>query len=266
MGVLTLSTGELRFVNAGHTFPILRHGNIVEFLKSKPDLMLAGMEGMSYHEHFITLGKGDRLFVYTDGVTEATDANEQLYGEERLISFLRKAEIKDVRQLLADVRSDIDAFVGGVPQFDDITMLELSLKDSGKNMSTKTFYATDENMQSVFDFVHEQISKDCSEDTLNKIDLAVEEIFVNIAHYAYEPDKGPVNISCGFENETLKIVFSDSGRKFDPLAHIDPDTSLSLEDREIGGLGIFLTKKFMDSVEYDYIGDRNILTIQKKLS
>ncbi|MDD6485747.1 MAG: SpoIIE family protein phosphatase [Spirochaetales bacterium] len=128
MGILTLSTGELRFVNAGHTYPILRHENIVEFLKSKPDLMLAGMEGMRYTEHFITLGKGDRLFVYTDGVTEATDANEQLYGEERLINFMRGTQIVDVRQSLADIRSDIDAFVAGAPQFDDITMLELLLK------------------------------------------------------------------------------------------------------------------------------------------
>ena len=267
MGVLTLSTGELRFVNAGHTFPILRHENIVEFLKSKPDLMLAGMEGMSYHEHFIMLGRGDRLFIYTDGVTEATDADNQLYGEERLISFLRKSEIKDVRQSLADVRSDIDAFVGGVPQFDDITMLELVLKDKvGGFMIEKSFKAKDENMQAVFDFVHEQIQKDCPVDILNKIDLAVEEIFVNIAHYAYEPDEGPVNISCGFENETLTVVFSDHGKKFDPLAHADPDTSLALEEREIGGLGIYLTKQFMDSVEYEYVGDKNILTIRKKLN
>jgi len=128
MGILTLSTGELRFVNAGHTYPILRHENIIEFLKTKPDLMLAGMEGMSYHEHFITLGKNDRLFVYTDGVTEATDRNNQLYGEERLITFMRSTEIKDVRKTLEEVRSDIDAFVDGAPQFDDITMLDLLLK------------------------------------------------------------------------------------------------------------------------------------------
>lgn len=129
MGILTISTGELKFVNAGHTFPILHHANSVEFLKSKPDLMLAGMEGMRYNEHSVTLEKGDRLFVYTDGVTEATNAHEELYGEERLISFLRKTETADIHKLLAEVRGDIDAFVDGVPQFDDITMLELLLKD-----------------------------------------------------------------------------------------------------------------------------------------
>ncbi len=129
MGILTISTGELKFVNAGHTFPIFHHANSVEFLKSKPDLMLAGMEGMRYNEHSVTLEKGDRLFVYTDGVTEATNAHEELYGEERLIRFLRKIETADIHKLLAEVRGDIDAFVDGVPQFDDITMLELLLKD-----------------------------------------------------------------------------------------------------------------------------------------
>ena len=129
MGILTISTGELKFVNAGHTFPILHNANSVEFLKSKPDLMLAGMEGMRYNEHSVKLVKGDRLFVYTDGVTEATNAREELYGEERLISFLRKTETADIHKLLAEVRGDIDSFVDGVPQFDDITMLELMLKD-----------------------------------------------------------------------------------------------------------------------------------------
>lgn len=128
MGILTISTGELKFVNAGHTFPILHHENSVEFLKSKPDLMLAGMEGMRYNEHSVMLTSGDRLFVYTDGVTEATNVREELYGEERLICFLRKTETTDIHKLLAEVRSDIDAFVDGVPQFDDITMLELLLK------------------------------------------------------------------------------------------------------------------------------------------
>ncbi|MBO4732030.1 MAG: SpoIIE family protein phosphatase [Spirochaetaceae bacterium] len=129
MGILTLSTGELKFVNAGHTFPVLCHDNKAEFLESKPNLMLAGMEGMSYTEHSATLTKGDRLFVYTDGVTEATDAKNELYGEERLINFIRGMSCSDIHERLTKIRADIDTFVDGAPQFDDITMLELSLKN-----------------------------------------------------------------------------------------------------------------------------------------
>ncbi len=132
-------------------------------------------------------------------------------------------------------------------------------------MSIKCFQATDENMQSVSDFIHGHIPQCCSVELLNKIDLAVEEIFVNIAHYAYKSETGLAEIDCKFENGTLTVVFSDSGKKFDPLARQDPDTSLSLEERKIGGLGIFLTKQFMDSVLYEYADGKNILTIEKKI-
>ncbi|MBR3812722.1 MAG: ATP-binding protein [Spirochaetaceae bacterium] len=132
-------------------------------------------------------------------------------------------------------------------------------------MSIKCFQATDGNMQAVSDFIHGHIPQCCSVELLNKIDLAVEEIFVNIAHYAYKPETGQAEIDCKFENGTLTVVFSDSGKKFDPLARQDPDTSLALEERKIGGLGIFLTKQFMDSVLYEYADGKNILTIEKKI-
>ncbi len=128
MGVLTLSTGELRFANAGHTSPVWYHNGEAEYLQVKPNLMLAGMENMKYQEHSITINHGDRLFVYTDGVTEATNANNELYGEERLLSSIKQLKSKSSKEFLAGVRRDIDAFVGDAPQFDDITMLELVLQ------------------------------------------------------------------------------------------------------------------------------------------
>ena len=130
-------------------------------------------------------------------------------------------------------------------------------------MITKIVPAIDESMQTVFDFIHEQIPENCPEDMLNKIDLAVEEIFINIAHYAYAPDKGNATISCGFEDETLTVVFSDSGKQFNPLLRDDPDISLSLDEREIGGLGIFMTKKLTDKIEYEYKDGKNILITEK---
>ena len=129
MGILSLSTGKLVFVNAGHTFPILCHADKADFLESKPNLMLAGMVGTAYTEHSVSLTKGDRLFVYTDGVTEATNAKNELYGEERLINYIRGMSASDIQERLTKIRTDIDTFVDGVPQFDDITMLELSLKN-----------------------------------------------------------------------------------------------------------------------------------------
>ena len=136
-------------------------------------------------------------------------------------------------------------------------------------MPVKIFEATDENLEAVNDFIHEQIKPfSCQSQTLFQIDLAVEEIYVNIAHYAYSPDKGTVQIACSVEKTAdapakVTVSFTDSGKAFNPLEKPDPDITLSVEEREIGGLGIFLTKKYMDSVLYERKDNQNILTLTK---
>ena len=122
--------------------------------------------------------------------------------------------------------------------------------------------ANDESMQTVNDFIHSILPSACDEMILNQIDLAVEEIFVNIAHYS-GADEAIIN--CSFENDKLEITFSDSGVPFNPLAKPDPDLTLNAEEREIGGLGIFLTKKFMDTVSYEYKDGINCLRIIKTI-
>lgn len=128
-GVLDLVTGEFVFVNAGHETPyICRNGQMFELFKLRPGFVLAGMEGMCYKTVNITFEPGDKLFQYTDGVTEATDAENKLYGQDRLTAVLQKNSQKSPAELLPVVRADIDAFVGEAPQFDDITMLCLEYK------------------------------------------------------------------------------------------------------------------------------------------
>ena len=123
-GVLDLVTGEFVFVNAGHEVPyICRNGKVFEMYKIRPGLALAGMENMKYQTVSVTFEPGDKLFQYTDGVTEATNAENELYGQNRLTAVLEKYSSKPLTELLALVREDIDAFVGEAPQFDDITML-----------------------------------------------------------------------------------------------------------------------------------------------
>lgn len=127
--------------------------------------------------------------------------------------------------------------------------------------------ASDESMQAVNDFIHSMLPSGCDDMLVNQIDLAVEEIFVNIAHYSGSVEAvicADYHVS-GEGNGTLTVVFKDNGKKFNPLEKPDPDLTLSAEERSIGGLGIFLTKKFMDSVEYEFAGGMNCLTIKKTL-
>lgn len=131
----------------------------------------------------------------------------------------------------------------------------------------KTFDADDKNLPDVIEYIKSPLKEELSLALQNKIELAVEEIFVNIAHYAYEGKNGQVTVTTKIQEnpKRLCIEFIDGGIQFNPLEKPDPDISLKAEDREIGGLGIFLTKKFMDKIEYRYENGNNILTIEKNL-
>lgn len=133
-------------------------------------------------------------------------------------------------------------------------------------MSKLVIDARPQNLEQVNDFIADNLMG-CSMKLLLQIDLVVEEIFVNIANYAYGDAEGKVTIECEVDSEKkmLKLVFEDEGEPFDPLAKDDPDISASAEDREIGGLGIYLSKKLMDDARYENKDGKNILTLLKKL-
>lgn len=134
MGILDVKSGEFTYVNAGHNPPLLKRADgAFEYLRARPGFVLAGMEGIRYRQASLTLQPGDMLYLYTDGVTEATDANNELYGEERLLQCVNRCSSDDPQQLLPAVKADIDRFVGDAPQFDDITMLSLKIKSLKPN-------------------------------------------------------------------------------------------------------------------------------------
>ena len=181
------------------------------------------------------------IFQYTDGVTEATDAQEELFRDERLLNVMNDA-----------------------PQFDDITMLCLSYL--GDTMKKITVDAKIENLQQVQSFIDTELeAAGCSMKAQMQIDIAVEELFVNIANYAYAPGSGSAVIGVDVKDGVAEITFADSGIPYDPLKREDPDVLLSAEDREIGGLGIFMVKKTMDDMFYEYRDGQNLLTIRKKI-
>ncbi len=124
--------------------------------------------------------------------------------------------------------------------------------------------AATENLDEVMSFITEQLEAvDCPMKTQMQIEVAVEELFVNIAHYAYAPDTGTAKIRTEITADTAEITFIDSGVQYDPLAKPDPDVTLSAAERQIGGLGIYMVKKSMDDVRYEYKDGQNILTITK---
>ena len=271
MGILDLTTGNLQFANAGHNPPVLkRRDGSFEYLKTRAGFVLAGMEGVRYRVGELTLYPGDRLFLYTDGVPEATNADNKLYGEDRLLSFMNQNATIEATAFLPALKANIDEFVGEAPQFDDITMLmfDYKPKQGGVQMINKTFPAKVEALSDVLGFVDETLeSYECPMKTQTAVCVAIEEVFVNVAHYAYGEGEGDMTLGIGFDAESREITFrmTDKGTPFDPLKKPDPDITLPAEDREIGGLGIFITKKTMDTVTYAYENGENILTMTKKI-
>lgn len=128
MGLLTISTGALEFVNAGHNPQLVMYEDRYEWIQSQSGFVLAGLEGIPYTSEYLQLKHGSRIFLYTDGVTEAQNEKNELFGEERLLESLAKNGKLPLPQMLSDVRADIDVFVGAAEQFDDITMLGLIYK------------------------------------------------------------------------------------------------------------------------------------------
>lgn len=263
LGILEISSGKMRCANAGHEYPaILRRGGEFELFKDKHGFVLAGMEGMRYREYELELKAGDRLFVYTDGVPEATAASGELFGTERMVASLNRAKDEPCRALLERVHRDVDAFTGEAEQFDDITMLCLERKAAEPEMKKVSMTPSLECIGEATAFFEGILSTaGVEEKTLMQADVAVDEIFSNIARYS---GATTVTLGCAVTDGEVVLRFSDNGRPYDPTGRPDPDITLGIDEREAGGLGILMVKKLMDEVRYEYADALNILTLVKK--
>lgn len=244
-GILNLKNGSMEYLNDGHNAPLIysKEKNSFEYIKEKSNFVLAGIENTKYTSHKIQLKAGDKLFLYTNGVVEATNENNELYSEARLQSYLNHHITDDLITTIKGVKEDIDKFVGNRKQFDDITMLELLFR--GKNdISEREFQAKTKELNNIISYVDSYLEdKKVSKKKISEIELVIEELFVNVCNYGYEDQNGYFKISLSIDSNIIKIILEDEGIEFNPLERKAPNITLSLEERKIGGLGIMLAKK-----------------------
>ncbi len=266
-GAVDLTTGSVRYVNAGHNPPLVRHANgTFEYLRCRAGFVLAGMEDVRYGVQELSLEPGDVLFLYTDSVTEAMNERSELYGEERLRTALNSHPFDSMEALCRFVTKDVAQFVGEAPQFDDITMVAFCYRGS---TGIRVENASIGDIERVTAFVEEKLEKaDCPMKAVTQISVAIDEIFSNIVQYGYGGKSGPITVSVASEADpkAVSVTFEDEGIPYNPLLREDPDVTLSAEDRSIGGLGVYVVKKAMDDVEYRYENGKNILTIRKNIA
>jgi len=274
MGIMDIFTGHMDYVNAGHNYPlIIRKNGSVEWIKSRPGFVLAGMEGVRYRQNELQLEEGDLIYLYTDGVTEALNVSQELFGDERLERVLSMEDVKEMKpeMLLHKVAEELNLFAGEAEQADDITMLALYRNVKEKYIETMKkslkIQAKKEEWDNVSDFLEMQLEKaGCPLGVQTQILIAAEEIFVNIASYAYEDEECEAEIKTEIGSDRcFKIEFLDSGIPYNPLERENPDITLSAEERNIGGLGIFMVKKIMDDVQYEYREGKNRLILFKNI-
>ncbi len=269
VGILEISTGKLTAANAGHEYPMLKppDGGFQVF-RDKHGFVIGGLAGMTYKEYELILQPGSKLFIYTDGLPEATDTDNRMFGMDRMTDALNEAADEAPEEVLKTVSETVKRFVGGAEQFDDLTMLCMQYNGPPADRPVKelTLEATTENIAAVTEFVDSLLEEiGCPLRSQTQIDVAIDEIVSNIAFYAYAPGTGEMTVRF----ETLKdprraiLTFIDNGMPFDPLEQKDPDVTLALEERTVGGLGIFLVKKTMDHVSYRREDGKNILRIEK---
>ena len=256
MGKLDLETGELEYVNAGHNPPLLRHGDgEFEYLRVRPNFILAGMDQTRYKKHTLTLEPGDTLFLYTDGVTEAANRENTLYGEERLRSCLTEEEPE---ALCRGVHADIEAFVNGAEQSDDITMLCVRWK--GQQQAERFSASPDEaSIPQASAFLEAALEQwEVPMKLANQAQIAMDEIYSNIVYYSGAQN---ASVTVTREGNGLTLTFEDDGAPYDPTTAKEPDVTLSGEEREAGGLGIFMVKKMAADMRYQRARDKNKLTV-----
>lgn len=267
MGALDLTTGELVFCNAGHNPPVLLSENN-EYIDVIPNLPIGLIEGFEFREQTMMLPINSTLLLYTDGLTEAENEEKELYGEEHLIEFINDLEYQNTEQLIKKIRENLAEHVQNAEQSDDLTFL--AIQYNGPMNYEKSLVMTNEISQiSLLNEFIEQIGSDLNLDgsLVMSLNLALEEAASNVIMYAY-PEGEPQSITLEVKKRGHDLIFTltDSGREFDPTEKENPDLDLSVEDRPIGGLGIFLIKQVMNEVTYSRMEDNNVFVMKKRLT
>ena len=272
LGVLDLPTGRLRYCNAGHDCPLIYNEGLKE-LECLPNLPVGVLADMKYKTQECTLKAGTTLFLYTDGLTEAMNINQEQFGMERVKTLYTSCGEKAMRprEILNAFWDGVHDFVQDAEQSDDLTMLAISYTPNpfATVLSEKITLNCDlsrvPELNSFIFSIGEKLKMDPA--LTGQVQLAVEEAVVNVINYAYPEQKKRafVTVKAMSDGHELRLVVIDSGIPFDPTAKEKADTSLSVEDRPIGGLGIFLVRELMDSINYERVDNRNILMMIKNI-
>ena len=271
IAILDTNTGELVYSNAGHNPSFLLSRTESSFLKLTElhGPVVGALPGITYKEARIKLSRNDCIFAYTDGVTEAMNLKNELFSDERLEELLNTRIAKAPVDMVAEIMEEVKRFEENKEQTDDITVLAISYNEDPQDISMKQTYIEISNKLEEIAKVQEAFGAFAGKhnvaiENIRKFNIVFDEVLSNIINYAYTDNKEHViGVRIELRNSQLVIQVTDEGIPFNPFAEQEPDTSQSIEDRQIGGLGIHLVKKLVDDYTYKRDVNNNILTLVK---
>ena len=269
IGVLDLPTGHLRYCNAGHDAPFIIVNCQLSIINCNPNLPVGVFDDVKYDMQDIHLQPESTIFLYTDGLTEAMNSQHKQFGLKRVETALGSCTDLQPKDILGKVTEAVHGFVKDAEQSDDLTMLAIRYtpKQFESTLTETLLIKNDVKEVSKLSTFMKSITEklNIEKSLARQLRLAVEEAVVNVIDYAYPTgQEGEIEVRMQSDGKSLKTVIIDSGIAFDPTAVEKTDTSLSVEDRQIGGLGILLVRELMDSINYERINKQNILTLIKQ--
>lgn len=259
IGILNMENGEINFINCGHNPPLIKSNGNTQYIKMKSNIVLGLYDNIEFEIYKTKLNKNDLILFYTDGITEAMNDKDELYGENRLLSVFKNSENK-VENVIQNIKEDVMNYSNNTPQSDDITML--SLRYFGKSETYK--YKNEAKIEKYNEFL-DFITNFCTGENLDnkisqKIELIGEEIYSNISNYAYPDKNGEIEVKITKKGNRIDLKFIDFGIQYNPLDKRDPDIDLPTNKRQIGGLGIYMVKNMANEISYNY-ENKNILNV-----
>ncbi|MDD2960976.1 MAG: SpoIIE family protein phosphatase [Muribaculaceae bacterium] len=273
VGILDLNSGEMRICNAGHNPPLVLEPNKPsEYLKLQHNLPIGVIPEFKFKEEIYKVSANTTMVLYTDGITEAENAENELYGEQRLKEILETNKQEEAKTISEKVLIDVSRHAGITPQSDDITLLVLKYNPIADTQFLERLvlgYETQE-ITKLEQFI-ETLGQDLNLDfkLINNINLALEEAVANVIMYSKKEntaDSFTVEVTLNHDKSMLTFIITDSGEAFDPTQKREEDINVPLEERKIGGLGIVLIKKIMDSISYQRKNGNNILILNKNIT
>jgi sigma-B regulation protein RsbU (phosphoserine phosphatase) len=272
LGILNLNDGSLVFCNAGHNPPYLkRDDGKLEHLNQRHGPIIGAVEGIAYKEDRISIKPDDIIFLYTDGVTEAMNEDQTLYSDDRLIDLLESNELESAEHAVGVSVDDVWRFQGDAEQADDVTVMSVAyygaMAAEGAELEIRIANKLEEIVRANDEFNEFAARHDLPDKLQQKLNLVFDELLNNTITYGFDDDREDheIGIDVRLTEDMISLVIWDDGKPFNPFEEFAPDTTLSVSERPIGGLGIHLVRNLMDEISYKRHGERNELTLRKKI-